>query len=347
MKIFVYDRPRHWVIMWVCALLLLPHAAAQPMMGAARGSADAAAHDTRGAMCRAVIREMHIEIHKHSLRKNGEDDIYETVPAICLAIVQNYTLAATPPPHTTWTLAKRTTRLDDDENPDPSMLQNLMVLKRVCELFTEEFQQELSELMYRAALEPEVSAIEQEFCTSAAVATPPPPPPPPRKRRTATSDAKAKASKQKQKQKKKKDDSEAADTGGMPDMDTLLKKYDTDGSISNMLEMERANPEAMLEADQLAQVQQGAADIRCEVCEAATKVALTRAKKRKLLADEERLSELVGLLCYGSVRVPLPLPWPPALGRLDPDPLLLDAWPLAPCSWTPGPWPLALGRLDV
>ena len=49
-------------------------------------------------MCRGVIREMHTEIHKHSLRKNGEDDIYETVPAICLAIVQNYTLTKTPAP---------------------------------------------------------------------------------------------------------------------------------------------------------------------------------------------------------------------------------------------------------
>ena len=54
--------------------------------------------DVRTPMCHAVIREMHIEIHKHKLRKNGEDDIYETVPAICLAILQNYTLSATPMP---------------------------------------------------------------------------------------------------------------------------------------------------------------------------------------------------------------------------------------------------------
>jgi len=37
-------------------------------------------------MCRAVIREMHIEIHKHALRRNGEDDIYETVPVRGVAI---------------------------------------------------------------------------------------------------------------------------------------------------------------------------------------------------------------------------------------------------------------------
>ena len=63
--------------------------------------AQAALSDVRVSMCHAVIRELHIEIHKHSLRKNGEDDIYETVPAICLAIVQNYTLSVTARPQST------------------------------------------------------------------------------------------------------------------------------------------------------------------------------------------------------------------------------------------------------
>ena len=35
-------------------------------------------------------------------------------------------------------------------------------------------------------------------------------------------------------------------------MDDLLQKYDTDGSISNLIEMERESPEAMLEPDDLA-----------------------------------------------------------------------------------------------
>ncbi len=42
------------------------------------------------AMCHAVVSEMHLEIGKHNLRADarGEDDIYETVPAICLGVVQ-------------------------------------------------------------------------------------------------------------------------------------------------------------------------------------------------------------------------------------------------------------------
>ena len=249
---------------------------------------------TRVAMCQAVVREMHIEIHKHSLRKNGEDDIYETVPAICLAIVQNYTITATPAPHMTWVLSKRTVKLDDDDDPDPGALQHLMLLKGACEAFTDEFQQEMSELMYRAALQNDVEPIVAEFCTSSAVVNAPLPPPPPRKRKpkdpTGASHAK----------KARKKAIESHSDGGMPDMSDLLKKYDTDGSISTLLEMERENPQAMLEPEQLAQVQRGSVDIQCDVCSAAAKVGVVRARKARVLADETALASIVSLLCYGS-----------------------------------------------
>jgi hypothetical protein len=57
-----------------------------------------------GAMCRAMINEMHIEILKHNLRQAGEDDIYETVPAICLGVVQNYTFEAPASATSDWLL---------------------------------------------------------------------------------------------------------------------------------------------------------------------------------------------------------------------------------------------------
>lgn len=83
----------------------------------------------------AIVREMHIEIHKHSLRKHGEDDVWETVPAICLAIVQNYTLHASPPPERVWRLAKRTVRLDDEEGGgEAADFEHILLLKRACEV---------------------------------------------------------------------------------------------------------------------------------------------------------------------------------------------------------------------
>ena len=103
-----------------------------------------ALRDTRHDLCHAIIEEMHTEIHKHSLKKDGEDDIFETVPAICLAIVQNYTLTKRP---ARWKLVKRKVKLDDDETPDPATFEHLRLLKQLCEMFTDEQQLELSELM--------------------------------------------------------------------------------------------------------------------------------------------------------------------------------------------------------
>ena len=65
--------------------------------------------------------------------------------------------------------------------------------------------------------------------------------------------------------------------------------------------MERETPEAMLEPDELAQIAAGAAEIRCDVCAAAAKVAVSRAKKVVgATRDEEKLSNIVAGLCYGT-----------------------------------------------
>ena len=103
-----------------------------------------ALRDTRHDLCHAIVSEMHAEIHRHSLKKNGEDDIFETVPAICLAIVNNYTLSKRP---ARWKLSKRPVKLDDEENPDPASFEHIRLLKQLCEMFTDEQQLELSELM--------------------------------------------------------------------------------------------------------------------------------------------------------------------------------------------------------
>ena len=65
--------------------------------------------------------------------------------------------------------------------------------------------------------------------------------------------------------------------------------------------MEKENPEAMLESDELKEVESGAVDIRCSVCHAASKVAYNRAAKRRLLLDEEgtlKLMRLSTLQCH-------------------------------------------------
>ena len=111
-----------------------PSAAISLLAAAAGSSGTADSSEALAAirvpMCAAVIREMHGEIHKHGLRKDGEDDIYETVPAICLAIVQNYTLIRTPAPERGWVLRQRNTRLDDEMDPDPATFEHLVRTNR-------------------------------------------------------------------------------------------------------------------------------------------------------------------------------------------------------------------------
>lgn len=51
------------------------------------------------------------------------------VPAICLAIVQNYTLLQNP-----WRLARRSVRLDDDAEAGPAEYKHLLLLKAACEV---------------------------------------------------------------------------------------------------------------------------------------------------------------------------------------------------------------------
>ena len=61
------------------------------------------------------------------------------MPAICLAIVQNYVLARTPGPENGWLLHKRERMLDEEEAPSASEFEHLLTLKGCCEAFTEEY----------------------------------------------------------------------------------------------------------------------------------------------------------------------------------------------------------------
>ena len=112
-------------------------------------------------------------------------------------------------------------------------------------------QQELSEVMYRAAVQADVEPIVADFCSADRLGPPPPPPPPPRKRRREPAAAgEGGGGKRAAKKAAAAKAAKAAKAAEDPtaNMDELLKKYDTDGSISNLLELERENPEAMVRA---------------------------------------------------------------------------------------------------
>jgi len=255
----------------------------------------------RRPMCEAIVDEMHIEIAKHTLRKDGEDDVWETVPAICLAIVQNYTLVRTAPPSHGWLLDKRAVRLDDLEPGDtsPADFEHLLLLKKACEHYTEEWQHELSGAMYtRTAAGLSANKIASDLCDDVA-----PPVRPKRKARASGGGGgggKAKKGSGKGSSKGgKKGSSPGGEGEGVPSMDELLQKYDTDGTITRLMELERESPEAMLEPAQLEEATAGAEHLRCGVCRAMCKQALVEARAAKALRDEESLSAITSSLCVG------------------------------------------------
>ena len=120
-----------------------------------------------------------------------------------------------------------------------------MTLKQSCEAFTDEHQQDLSEIMYRETYSKSAEEILRGFCSSESVLKIAPTPTAKRRRAGATG---------KRARGKGRGSAHAVGSADVPSMDDMLRKYDVDGAISNLIEMERERPEEMLEAEQLEQV---------------------------------------------------------------------------------------------
>lgn len=118
----------------------------------------------QGSLCRAVIEELAVEVLKFDMRSHGEDDIYETVGAVCFAIVRSYKLAPSSSSGGALVLERR----DDGEDAraraaDPT-LQAYRRVKAECEAFVEVWQQELSELLYASVLRSSAAQMAEAFC---------------------------------------------------------------------------------------------------------------------------------------------------------------------------------------
>ena len=113
-----------------------------------------------------------------------------------------------------------------------------MTLKTLCFAFTDEFQQELSELMYKETMrhpgrDRRLLLLDRRRAHAAAGAE---------AAEAAAADAAVGRAAEKAGAAKAKADAASA-MDSPPAMDELLRKYDTDGSISSLIEMERETPE--------------------------------------------------------------------------------------------------------
>eukprot|EP00755_Sulcionema_specki_P006259 Sspe_Gene.34976::Locus_16977_Transcript_1_1_Confidence_1.000_Length_986::g.34976::m.34976 len=119
----------------------------------------------RKGMCHAVIHEMIAEVEKHNLRKAGEEDIFDTAGmAICIGVVQGYTVEQRRSGK--WSIRRKTEaeKEREDEGDLVAPFEALMMLKETCMEFCEEWQQDISEVVYKKVGKESPDAVAKAFC---------------------------------------------------------------------------------------------------------------------------------------------------------------------------------------
>lgn len=252
-------------------------------------------------LCQAIVHELHVEIRKFDMRQRGEEDIYDTVPAICLALVRGYTYQEPNNDGVPWRLVKQP-EADDDAGYEPApSVEAMLAIKAACETFTDEWHQQLSELMYKHVMERSAEEIAAGFCPDAI-----------RQGRADVASATRGASGQtvpraqkKKKRKQKKEPANAAAEETVPDYASMLDQFDTDGSLRRLMQLEAESPDAMLEDAQRDLIEAGAEQLSCSVCGLLVRLARARAAKLPHAlagASEDELVSLVDGLCMGELR---------------------------------------------
>jgi hypothetical protein len=266
-------------MMWGMVALL---AVLMPIYAKKLSKDDRVIKASQHSMCKAIISEMFIEIRKHDLRKDGEDDIFETVPAICLGVVQNYT-------YTDELLVFRGP-IDEDGGSMPD-IQAMLLVKKSCEVFTELYQQEISGVVYKKVYDSDPESTASIFCD------------------TIQNSQKLEQEKKKrrlesqagQKKTKKVETTKSEAKQENPSFQQFLDSHDSDGSISALLSMERDSPEKMLPDEDQEAIRTGTPQIQCSVCRAAVKHVKKRASANngRAFKDEGELSDIVSDICTG------------------------------------------------
>jgi len=266
----------------------------------ARGSTYSIAKDSDLHMCKAVVWEMHGEIHKHQLTDDGEEKIYDTSEmAVCLGVVQNYTFTKTAGKSggTIWKMMKKDKKEDEDEDAeweavaqDPSLLDGMMLTKQACFDFCEEVQMEISEEMYARTNKESAQQIADSFC--------------PVLLKNKKNEDKGRNKKPYEPVKESAWDDPSSDPTAK--MQQFLKERDRGGAINELLELEAFTPEKMLDEELQVEVHRGERDLKCAVCEVAVKVAANRAEKLRQTPQykdkwqrESLVTDIIVRVCHG------------------------------------------------
>jgi len=216
------------------------------------------------SMCKAIIREMHVEVQKHKMVGGGwgsESQVWETANAICLALLQKYRFTIDPP-----SLEPKPEGEDDEEymakaGPGAGM-QAMLVLKMGCQRWVEDYGGETSGFVYKSVRDGTHSkeSAADDFCIQ--------------KVNLCGDHKKDKQKQQKamerQRQKERarlsKAEKKRQDAHTKDDMFKNLPE-DSKFGIQRMLELAKDDPLHYMDSDAQERVHKARVDLRCSVCQ--------------------------------------------------------------------------------
>lgn len=257
-------------------------------------------------MCKAILREMHIEVVKHKMTSSGwgsESQVWETSNAICLAMLQKYRLTVHPPK-----LEKKPEDEEDEEfmaRAGANAMDNMramLVLKMGCQQWVEDYGGETSGYIYKTVRDGSNTAegAAQDFCLRIVHLC--------GSRKLEKQKQKKDMERQRQKKRaeliKKEEQKEAKEREQDP-----FKNLPEDSKfgLQRMLELAKDDPLHYMEDDAKVRVHQARADLRCDVCRTVIDDVYSQVSKQpKSMRREYDILPLIESACEGGKDLSVP-----------------------------------------
>lgn len=258
------------------------------------------------SMCKAIVREMHTEVVKHSMTQKGwgsESQVWETSNAMCLAMLQKYKLDLRN------SKLERKTEGEDDEETMMSMggdaenlMRGMLVLKMGCQQWVEDHGGDTSGYIYKAVRGGEQSAEDsaKDFCLE--------------KANLCGSKKKEKQKQEKEHEKQRRN--KRQELSAKEDLAENQKKKedpfenlpeDSKFGLQRLLEMAKDDPLHYMEDDAKQRIVRGRAEIQCDVCRAVIEDVHRQVSKRpKSMQREHDILPFADGACEGGKDLSVP-----------------------------------------
>lgn len=257
-------------------------------------------------MCKAIVKEMHIEVDKHGMTKKGfgaESHVWETSNAMCLGLLQKYKLDM---------VGEKLEKKSEDEEEDMGMgmagvdpqlaMRGMLVLKMGCSRWLEDYGGDTSGFIFKSVRDklhtPQEAA--KEFCNDVA------------NQCGKMKKEKKKQAKEKDKQREKerrelrKKEDAVEEKRKEDDPFSKLPK-DSMAGLQRMLEMAKDDPLHYMEDDEKARIQKGAKDLQCDVCRVALQQVHDEVQQRpKSMRAESDILLSLDSACQGGKDLSVP-----------------------------------------